>query len=113
MKKAILLSLITLMGVGTLSAQGKKAVETATIQTPTVQCESCKKRIEDNLKRVDGVQKVTVDVKKKKTKVTYLTDRTNIENIKTEIANIGYDADDIAANTDSYSRLPKCCKKPD
>lgn len=113
MKKALVITVISLMGFGFTQAQGKKAVVTSTIQTPTVQCESCKKRIEDNLKRVDGIQKVNVDVKKKTTKVSYLTDRTNIENIKTEIANIGYDADDITANTESYSRLPKCCKKPE
>lgn len=62
--------------------------------------------------RESGVQKVNVDYKKKTTKVTFVTDRTNIENIKTAIANVGYDADDVTANEDSYKELPKCCKKP-
>jgi hypothetical protein len=43
--------------------------------------------------------------------VTYFTDRTNLENIKTAIANAGYDADDVTANEDSYKRLPTKCKK--
>jgi hypothetical protein len=43
--------------------------------------------------------------------VKYLTDRTNIEEIKTAIANNGFDADDIPANEDSYKRLPITCKK--
>jgi hypothetical protein len=53
-----------------------------------------------------------VDFKQKKTTVTYLTDRTNLENVKTAIANAGYDADDVKAEKDAYEKLPKCCKKP-
>ena len=53
---------------------------------------------------------MNVDYKHKKTKVTYYAERTNIENIKTAIANVGYDADDITANDESYQKLPKCCK---
>jgi hypothetical protein len=56
---------------------------------------------------------MVVDVKKKEATVKYYTDRTNIENIKTGIANAGYDADDVTANPDSYNDLPKCCKKPE
>lgn len=93
--------------------QVKKAVQTVTIKTPTVQCESCKSRIENFVSREQGVNKVTVDYKRKTTKVTFVTDRTNIENIKTSIANLGYDADDVAANQESYKKLPTCCKKPE
>jgi periplasmic mercuric ion binding protein len=78
-----------------------------------VQCEQCKDRIEKYLTREDGVQKATVDFKKKTCKVTYLWDRTTIENIKTAIANIGYDADDVTADPEAYKKLPTCCKKPE
>ena len=91
-------------------AQQKKPI-TVKISTPTVQCEECKKRIEDYMKVEEGVTKINVDFKNKVTTVTYLADRTNIENIKTGIANAGYDADDVKANEDSYKRLPKCCKR--
>ena len=50
--------------------------------------------------------------KKKTTTITYLTDRNNIEQLKTAIANAGYDADDVSADGDAYKKLPKCCKKP-
>jgi hypothetical protein len=55
---------------------------------------------------------VIVNPKQKKTTVTYLTDRTNLENIKTAIANVGYDAEEIKAAKDAYDKLPACCKKP-
>lgn len=112
MKKLLFLA-FAVIGITTFaSAQAKKGVQTVTIQTPTVQCESCKKRIEEHLKREDGVQKSTVDFKKHVTKVTFVAERTNVENIKAAIANAGYDADDVTADEEAYKRLPKCCKKP-
>ncbi len=113
MKKLSLL-LLFLVGIsGAILAQSKKAIQTVTIKTPSVQCESCKKKIETFLAREDGVTKSVVDYKKKTTKVTFQTERTNIENIKTAIANAGYDADDVTANEEAYQKLPKCCKKPE
>lgn len=90
-----------------------KGVQTVEIKTPTVQCQECKDRIEKYMSHEEGILKINVDYKRKITKVTFLTDRTNIENVKALIANAGYDADDITAEPDSYKRLPPCCKKPE
>jgi copper chaperone CopZ len=110
MKKAILL-LAFVAGIFSL-ANAQLKTTTVTIKTPTVQCESCKQRIENDMARVEGVFKTVVNYKNHTTKVTFYTDRTNIENVKTAIANIGYDADDVTADEDAYKRLPMCCKKP-
>ncbi|HEV8284867.1 MAG TPA: cation transporter [Chitinophagaceae bacterium] len=111
--KKFLFSAISLAGLSIFASAQTKTLLTAKISTPTVQCDICKQRIETYLKRYDGVTYVNVNVKRKETTVKYLTDRTNIENLKTAIANAGYDADDISANADSYKQLPKCCKKPE
>ncbi|HEY0678354.1 MAG TPA: heavy-metal-associated domain-containing protein [Chitinophagaceae bacterium] len=113
MKKLQMLLLMTLAVSAVSLGQAKKPVQTVTIKTPTVQCESCKKRIENFISREEGVNKVVVDYKRKTTKITYITDRTNVENLKTAIANVGYDADNISANEESYKKLPQCCKKPE
>ena len=111
--KKIHLLLFALIGlIGTAAAQTPARL-TATIKTPTVQCEKCKARIENYMSHEAGIVKINVDYKRKTTTVTYLTDRTNIENIKAMIANVGYDADDVTAEPDAYKRLPPCCKKPD
>ncbi|HEX9510296.1 MAG TPA: heavy metal-associated domain-containing protein [Puia sp.] len=102
-----------LLGFAGVSMAQQKTQLTVTIKTPTVQCQQCKERIEKYLSHEEGIQKVNVDYKKKTATVTYLTDRTNVENIKTLIANVGYDADDVTAEPDSYKRLPTCCKKPE
>jgi periplasmic mercuric ion binding protein len=88
-----------------------KPVLTAVIKTPNALCESCKTRIETNLKRYDGIVEVTVNYRKAETKVKYVTDRINIEEIKAAIANCGYDADDVPAAEDFYKSLPRSCKK--
>ena len=108
--KKILAIIIACVGI-TGAAMAQKA-EKVIIKTPTIQCESCKERIEKYLSKEDGIAKVKVDYKRKTTAVTYLPSRTNVENIKTAIANVGYDADDVTANEEAYKKLPTCCKKP-
>lgn len=112
--KKIFVALLLVTGFATASfAQVKKKSQAiVVIKTPTVQCAECKNRIENFMAREEGVIKTVVDYKRHTTKVTYWTDRTNPENIKTAIANVGYDADDITANPESYNKLPQCCKKP-
>jgi len=100
---------VAVFSIASFSQQ--KALETAKIKTPNALCEACKTRIETYLKRIDGVRLVSVNFYRGETTVKYLTDRTNIEEIKTAIANSGYDADNIPANEESYKRLPKTCKK--
>ena len=100
-------------GFATTGSTQVKALQTAKIKTPTIGCDDCKSRIETYLKRYDGVTSVQVNWHQKITTVKYLTDRTNIEEIKAAISNCGYDADDIPAFEEAYKRLPKTCKKPE
>jgi periplasmic mercuric ion binding protein len=112
MKKVKVLFLLMFVFSISVYAQQKKPV-IVKIQTPTAVCDECKKRIEEYLHYEEGVTKVVVYPRSKYTLVTYLNDRTNVENIKTAIANVGYDADDVMASEDAYKKLPKTCKKPE
>jgi len=111
MKKLLLLTL--LVGFFITGRAQTKPVLLATIKTPTALCATCKTKIETYLKRHDGILEVNVNFRKGETRVKYVTDRTDIEQIKTAIANCGYDADDVTANEESYKRLPQSCKKPE
>lgn len=115
MKKLIFFSMLfsSFVLVARSQVVRKGAIETATIKVPTVQCQECKDRIEKYVSREEGIQKINVDYKRKIAKVTYLWDRTNVENVKAAIANAGYDADDVTADVEAYNKLPTCCKKPD
>lgn len=88
-----------------------KSVQTVVIKTPEIRCEACKARVETYLKRHDGLLETMINYRKGETRVKFLSDRTDIEQLKTAIANCGFDADDVTASPEAYQRLPKTCKK--
>ena len=65
-----------------------KPVRVDTIKTPNALCEPCKIKIENYVKQFDGVLEINVIIKKGITKVKYVTDRVNIEEIKTAMERI-------------------------
>lgn len=105
----ISLAILFLAAPSHLMAQ-KKAVQKAVISIPGAQDEACKVRIENYLHREYGVTFVNVNFRRHTVTIQWITDRTNIENIKTAIANFGYDADDVKADPAAYNRLPKTCR---
>lgn len=88
-----------------------KSVQMVTIKTPEILCEKCKLQVETYLKRHDGLLETNINFRKGETRVKFLSDRTDIEQLKTAIANCGFDADDVLADPEAYQRLPKSCKK--
>ena len=109
MKKIYISITLCLLAVTAVLAQ-QKPIAKAVINTPTVQDEACKDRIERHLFKEDGIATIKADYRRHIVTVTYYKDRTNIENIKTSLANLGYDADDVTADEDAYKRLPKTCQ---
>jgi mercuric ion binding protein len=109
--KKIFFALIAIVFTSIAAQAQVKPVVTAIIKTPQALCENCKKRIETYVKPYDGMIEINVNYRKGETKVKFITDRINIEEIKAYIANCGYDADDVPAAEDAYARLPKPCKK--
>ncbi|AFM05937.1 copper chaperone [Bernardetia litoralis DSM 6794] len=111
--KSIIFSLafifIAFVGTSNTFAPTKKA--TIVIKTESIQCGMCKERIEEALLQEKGVKYVTVDVDKKETTVTFNPKKIDADAIKKAISAVGYDADDIAAETTAYEKLPTCCQK--
>jgi mercuric ion binding protein len=109
--KAFSLSLLAIFCVASISfGQQQKVSGKAVIKTPGVQCDKCKDRVEFFIAREYGLTSVKVNIKQKTTTVTWLNDRTTLENIKVAIANLGFDADDIEAEESAFKRLPKECR---
>lgn len=106
--------LLIFFGLAFLGFAQQPKIQRAEIKTPTAKCEQCKQIIESVAPRfVDGLYKINVIWKRGVTQVQWYPDRTNIEELKTAIANAGFDADDISAAPDAYKKLPACCKKPE
>lgn len=110
MKVISLSLLLAICAVSTGFSQQQKVSGKAVIKTPTVLCDVCKERLEFFISHEAGVTSVKVNTRQKTTTVTWLNDRTTLENIKVAIANLGYDADDIEAEEGSFKRLPKDCR---
>ena len=100
---------ITTTGFGQYQ-QTQKVVGKAVIKTPTILCEKCQEKVEFFISHTEGVTSCAVNIRKKTTTVTWINDRTTLENIKTAIANLGFDADDIEAEEYAFKRLPRECK---
>ena len=112
--KAFTLSFLAIFSFAAVSfaqyQQTQKAIGKAVIKTPTVQCDVCKDKVEFFISHTEGVTSVKVNIRQKTTTITWINDRTTLENIKVAIANLGYDADDIEAEEYAFKRLPKACK---
>jgi copper chaperone CopZ len=93
----------------TLTAFGQKKVEEVIIQT-TAECNECKERIENKLNYTKGVKFADLDVLSKKLTVKFKTKNITLQEIKTIVSELGYDADDTKANQEAYKSLPECCK---
>ena len=90
-------------------AQDKK-VATIKIKTSAV-CGQCKDRIEQGMAYAKGVRDITLDVDTKIATIKYSTSKTSPDELRKGISKLGYDADEIPADSAAYVKLPPCCKK--
>ena len=116
--KNILILIIAFFAVN-LSAQTglveSKAIIESTIEVikikTSAECGSCKKRIGKALKGVTGIEYFKLYIPTKILKVKYDSGKISPNEIKSIIAETGYDADDVLAKEKAYKALPACCQK--
>jgi len=107
MKKVI--GIIMMMFVFQGMAQNLKKVEVIEIQTSAL-CGECKERIEDKLNFTKGVKFAELNLENKVLTVKYKTKKIDEAQIKTIISMIGYHADDVKRDKESFEALPGCCR---
>jgi copper chaperone CopZ len=112
MKNIIIYSLILVFNSAFTVKSFAQEVKSFEVQT-SAQCEMCKDRLEKNLAFERGINSVELDMETKKLNIRYTIDKTNEVKIKNIISSLGYDADDVKADTNAYNKLPMCCKKPE
>ena len=110
--KYVQLTFLSLLVFCVTSMAQQKTSGKAVISTPGMYTEDCKTRIEKSLFKQYGIVAYKAELRKKSVTVTWLTDRTDIEQIKTMIANVGFDADDVTAEETAFKRLSPECKTP-
>ncbi len=80
------------------------------ISVPTIQCTSCVKTITAALEKVDGVEKVNIDLEKKVAHVNYDAKKVKLNDLEKTIAASGYDANDVKRDEEAHSKLMPCCQ---
>ncbi|MFD2917290.1 heavy-metal-associated domain-containing protein [Psychroserpens luteus] len=73
-------------------------------------CGMCKNTIEKAANAVDGVDKATWDVDKKKIDVSFNDTKTDAMAIHNAVASSGYDTEKVSGDLEAYDGLPGCCK---
>jgi periplasmic mercuric ion binding protein len=108
MKKSFLLLVFLLTAMFVFAEKPKP--QTVKIKTSAI-CEMCKDRIERQMAFTKGVTLSELNLDDKVLTVTFLPKKTDVAKIKKAITEVGYDADEVVAETAGYEKLPSCCKK--
>ncbi|MCE3294562.1 MAG: hypothetical protein K0R65_276 [Crocinitomicaceae bacterium] len=103
-----------LFASGQLLAQ--KKMETVVIKTQVFcdhckVCETCGGKMETDLYYVKGIKLVTYNEEDMTISVKYKTKKISPDEIRREIAKLGFSADNIPADPLAYEKLDGCCKK--
>ncbi len=113
MKLFITLSLSILMiGCGSFLPSFGNTSASIKIGVPTVQCGMCQETIQETLESMDGVQKAHVNLNEEKVLVKFDPEKQDLSALRSAIAAVGYQADDVPADESVYQDLPGCCKLP-
>jgi len=110
LRAALMILLLGVIIASMLFAQ--ENLKTESIKT-SAQCDMCKARIEKHLLKQDGLSEANLEVETAVCEVKFDSTKITLDDIRKEIASIGYDADDVKAIKRAYDKLPKCCKKPE
>ena len=108
MKKLLLI--ITLFVGITSQAQDKNAK--ATIEVDGV-CMMCKFRIEKAALKTKGVKSASWNMENHQLSLIYNEEKTNLETIQQNVANVGHDTMEIKATDEAYNSVDACCKYRD
>lgn len=94
LKTALLSAIIILFAISTSTAQKPANREEIKIQTD-LDCEVCKKKIEDYMAFERGVTAIHADVPTKVVTIEYRTNRTDEEKLLAALRKLGYEAEVI------------------
>jgi mercuric ion binding protein len=102
-----LLFILVSLAVSTVASAQAKTTETFKVYG---NCGMCKKTIETAALGTKGVKSATWDMEKDMITVVFDDTKTNVDKIKSAIAESGYDTDTHRAPDKAYNKLNGCCQ---
>jgi len=109
MKKVLIVIVVMLVSI-TSFAQNKNAK--ASIEVDGV-CLMCKERIEKAAIRTKGVKSAIWNVETHELKLIFDERKTNLDEIRQNIAAVGHDTKELKATDEAYDSVHPCCKYRD
>jgi periplasmic mercuric ion binding protein len=114
--KSLIVFIFILVSFSNANAQESKKNQKAVIKTSIYcdhckECETCGKNFQANMLKIKGLKMYELDEKNMTITVYFNPQKTSLEEIKTSITKLGYDADDVKADPVAYEQLDGCCKK--
>jgi len=104
-KGYLMLFVLMMVGTATMAQEAKITI------TTTARCGMCKENIEKALMREKGVRFAELDVKTAVAVVVYNSKKTTPETLRKAISDVGYDADEIAANPEAVDETEAMLQK--
>lgn len=109
----IILAIFFSLIANSLTAQ--KTNEKAVIKTNIncdhcKECETCGLKFRTEMLKIKGVKMYELNDQEMTFTVYYNPKKTDLQTIKIFISKLGYDADEIKADSEAYENLDGCCK---
>lgn len=103
--------ILAVFGTGLMATGQTKPpkYQVVVIQT-SAECGDCEKRIEESLNYTKGVKYAELDLTTMKVTIKFRTANITVEQLKKQLSELGYQADEVPANPEAYEKLPACCK---
>ena len=73
-------------------------------------CEQCQKRIQKAAFSVAGVKSASWDIESHQMAVIINEEKCSLLDVKTAIAKVGHDTDEVKATDEIYDKLHSCCQ---
>ena len=108
--KNIVLGMMVLFVALSAQAQDKKNKNAKYEFEVNGNCEQCKKRIEKAAFSVAGVKSAVWNIETHEMAVIVNEEKCSLLDVKTAIAKIGHDTEEVKANDEVYAKLHSCCK---
>lgn len=91
----------------------KKGVETNAKEELWVRgnCEMCKERIEESVKKIEGIGTAVWDVETSMLTVEFDSNKVKLVQIHDACASVGHETKMVASEDDVHGQLPECCQK--
>lgn len=113
--KTLFILMATVLATSSMFAQSASNTKTLSLQIKGMTCSGCVLRVENSLKKVEGITSVEVDLEKGFGVVQYDPAKVKEEAIVAAVEEAGgkrhsFKAQKVTKETESQKDLPNCCK---